>query len=251
MNISLIKKLLYRIADDKLIMGHRTSEWIGMGPILEEDIAFGSMAQDEVGHAQAYYQILHELGEPEPDEIAFTRPESRFYCCHLVEYPTQDYAFALMRHFLFDMADKVRLDSLKTSSYAPLAQLAAKLAKEEKYHQMHAIVFVKELGLAGTDSNQRMQTALNEAFPMALSLFEPTEEEEAIASEGIMNKESELESQWMDVIRPILRESGLHLPVVTHATAHYGGRKAQHTPHLAPLLAEMTEVFAIDPQATW
>ena len=34
--------LLYRLADDELIIGHRDSEWTGLAPILEEDIAFSA-----------------------------------------------------------------------------------------------------------------------------------------------------------------------------------------------------------------
>ena len=105
MQLVAIKDLLFRLADDKLIIGHRMSEWIGLGPILEEDIAFASMAQDEVGHSQAYFQLLHDLGEDIPDKVAFTRKEEAFTCCQMVEYPIGDYAFSLMRHYLFDMAD--------------------------------------------------------------------------------------------------------------------------------------------------
>ena len=97
-----LKDLIFRMADDQLILGHRNSEWTALGPILEEDIAFSSMAQDKLGHSLALYQVLNKLGEAEPDTLAFTREEKDFKCCHLVEYPIGDYAFSLMRHFLFD-----------------------------------------------------------------------------------------------------------------------------------------------------
>ena len=87
-----LKDLLFWMADNQLILAHRNSEWTGLGPLLEEDIAFSSIAQDKMGHALALYTILHtELGEDEPDTIAFTRDEGAFHCAHLVELPIGDY----------------------------------------------------------------------------------------------------------------------------------------------------------------
>ena len=251
MTVAAIKDLLYRLADDKLILGHRNSEWIGLGPILEEDIAFASMAQDEVGHAQAYYRLLEELGEADPDQIAFTRPPEAFRCCHLVEYPIGDYAFSLVRHYLFDMADKVRLQHLSRSRYRPLAELARKLAREEKYHQLHAQTFLQQLGLSGPDANGRLQAALNQAYPIAFSLFEPTVHTETLAKEGVQPREDELMKGWRTEVEAFLRQCQLQVPAVNDFVQHFGGRSGHHTEHLAPMLAEMTEVFAIDPEAKW
>src|SRR2546422_1011522 len=95
-----IKDLLFRMADDALVLGHRNSEWTGLGPILEEDIAFSSMAQDKIGHAQALYIILNEeFGEPIPDKLVYERNEKDFKCCHFVEMPIGEYDFSLVRHF--------------------------------------------------------------------------------------------------------------------------------------------------------
>ncbi|MEO0580934.1 MAG: 1,2-phenylacetyl-CoA epoxidase subunit PaaC [Bacteroidota bacterium] len=251
MNVEAIKNLLYRLADDKLIIGHRHSEWIGMGPILEEDIAFASMAQDEVGHSQAYYRILHELGEGEPDQIAFNRKAQNFTCCQFVEFPIEDYAFSLVRHYLFDMADKVRLQALKASSFEPLAALATKLAREEKYHQLHAQTFVQQLGRSTEEARLRMQSALNEAYPMAFSMFEPTVHTESLAKEGVQPLEDTLMKQWRVEVEAFLRSSNLQIPHVEDLSSYFGGRSGHHTEFLQPLLSEMTEVFAIDPTAKW
>src|SRR5690349_3734704 len=121
-----LKELLYKMADDQLIIGHRNSEWTGIGPVLEEDIAFGSLAQDKIGHAYNFYTLLHTLGEKEPDQIAFNRPEKEFKSCHLVELPIGEYDFSLMRHFLFDHAEMIRFEMLSNSSNEELANLAKK-----------------------------------------------------------------------------------------------------------------------------
>ena len=98
MSTQALKELLYKIADDQLILGHRNSEWTGFGPLLEEDIAFSSMAQDKIGHSYALYQMLHELGEQDPDTIAFMRAGSLFHNSLLVELPNGEYDFSLIRH---------------------------------------------------------------------------------------------------------------------------------------------------------
>lgn len=252
MNFDAIKDLLYRMADDDMIIGHRMSEWTGIGPILEEDIAFSSIAQDEIGHAQAYYQMMHEfMGEGHPDQVAFNRPSAEFRSCQLVEYPIGDYAFSLVRHALYDIAESLRLEALAQSSFRPLSELAKKLLREEKYHLLHAHTWLKQLGPATAESNQRLQTAMDELYPIAFSLFEPTSYEQALKEEGICPSEAELEARWVDAITNLSLQSGLKLPEVTDRTAHYGGRQGKHTAHLDKLLAEMTEVFVIDTTAVW
>ncbi|HMR58156.1 MAG TPA: phenylacetate-CoA oxygenase subunit PaaI, partial [Cyclobacteriaceae bacterium] len=121
MNNLALKELLYKLADDQLILGHRNSEWTGFGPILEEDIAFSSMAQDKIGQSLALYTLLQSLGESDPDTVAFTRNASQFHNCILVELPNQEYDFSLIRHFLFDTAEALRFEALTNSSYEPLS----------------------------------------------------------------------------------------------------------------------------------
>lgn len=248
-----LKDLLYRMADDEVIVAHRNSEWTGLGPLLEEDIAFSSIAQDELGHALALYTILHQhLGERDPDTIAFTRDESEFRCCHLVEMPIGDYSFSLVRHLLFDLSEQLRFEMLENSAFDPLAKVARKLKGELKYHVFHAVTWVTQLGANGNEeSRARMQAALNEAFPLALGLFEPGEHEETLRAEGIFAGEEGLQSQWLETLAPILEKANLTIPEVTDLQPVYGGRRGYHTEHLQPLLNEMTEVFRIDPAAEW
>src|SRR5688572_9404673 len=115
MHLPALKELLCKIADDQLILGHRNSEWTGMGPLLEEDIAFSSMAQDKIGQSLALYNILDHLGEPPADATAFTRDASFFRNCIFVEMPNGEYDFSLVRHFLYDTATAIRFEMLASS----------------------------------------------------------------------------------------------------------------------------------------
>ncbi|WP_255578096.1 1,2-phenylacetyl-CoA epoxidase subunit PaaC [Chitinophaga sp. sic0106] len=248
-----ITDLLTKMADDELIMGHRNSEWTGLGPVMEEDIAFSSMAQDKIGHSWALYRIIEEnLGGSQADIFAFCRPENEYKCCHLVEYPNAGYDFSLMRHFLFDQAEAVRYESMLESSFEPLQQLSRKVKGELKYHTLHANAWVMQLSKAGEESYDRMQTALNEIIALAAGIFEPGKANEQVLIDAkVYPGEKELYSRWLDRIYPVLVKASLNLPPLESITPAYGGRTGQHTPYLAPLLKEMGEVFNLDTAANW
>lgn len=251
MNQEALKDLLYRLADDQLILGHRNSEWNGLGPILEEDIAFSSMAQDKLGHSLQLYLLLNQLGEAEPDTVAFTRNAPQFHCAQLVELPIGEYDFSLIRHFLYDHAELLRFEALGQSSYEPLAQVARKLKGELKYHVLHANTWVKRLGSSTEEAIERLQQSLDYTLPYALGLFEKTDQEDAIITEGIFIGEDALKARWEESIRAILSQTALQLPDLRTITPVLGGRTGEHTEYLQPLLDEMAEVFRLDPTADW
>ena len=251
MNEEALKELLYKIADDLLILGHRNSEWTGFGPLLEEDIAFSSMAQDKIGQSYALYQMLNELGEQSPDTVAFTRNANQFHNCQLVELPNGEYDFSLIRHFLFDTADALRWEMLGQSSYEPLSLLAKKIKGELRYHTMHANTWIKQLGSATEESVSRLQRSLEVAMPYAMGIFEESPLEKEIIAQEIFGGEQELKKRWHAKIESVIAQTQLHLPDLKILTPVFGGRIGKHSEHLQPLLDEMSEVFKIDPTAEW
>jgi ring-1,2-phenylacetyl-CoA epoxidase subunit PaaC len=251
MNALAIKELLYKIADDQLIIGHRNSEWTGFGPLLEEDIAFSSMAQDKVGQSQALYTILHQMGEQHPDTVAFTRHAAQFHNCIFVELPNGEYDFSLVRHFLYDTGLAIRFDMLTGSSFQPLAELAAKIRGELKYHTLHANTWIKQLGSATEESIARLQQSLVYAMPYALGMFEPSPYEQELIADGVFEGEVILKERWIKKIETIIDHTSLKLPDMEMVATIQGGRKGKHSEHLQPLLEEMGEVFKIDPTAEW
>jgi ring-1,2-phenylacetyl-CoA epoxidase subunit PaaC len=245
-----LQQFILQLADNLLVMGHRNSEWTGLGPIIEEDIAFASIAQDQVGQAWNLYQLLEsEFGFAHPDQVAFTRNEKEFYSSHLVEQPTGEYDFSLARHYFYDLAQLIRYEMLSRSSYEPLAKLAKKFHGEVKYHVFHAQTWMKQLMDGNEVSKARMQSAVNDVFPFAMGAFESVDGEEALIAEGIFEGESALKDAWMQQVGAQLLEWGYSLPQLAQPVL--GGGKGYHSEYLQPLLDEMGEVFRLDPSAEW
>jgi ring-1,2-phenylacetyl-CoA epoxidase subunit PaaC len=239
--------LLYRLADDELIMGHRDAEWTG--PVLESENGppFASMARDELRHAQAYYQMLHELGEPEPTTLIFERAARQFRCASLVSSPKGDWALSLLRRFFYDTGETVRLTTLSIASLTPLARAAARFLEEEKAHLAHGREWVLRLADAGDGNRQTLQNALAIAYPCALALFEPTEANEVLAQAGISPKEEQLCHEWESAVAPVLVQAGLEVDPGLRPV--YGGRVRRHPGSLSVLLGRLQRSRVFDSEA--
>jgi len=251
MRTDALKELLYKMADDQLILGHRNSEWTGFGPLLEEDIAFSSMAQDKIGHSYAIYQMLHQLGEENPDTIAFMRPASQFRNSVFVELPNAEYDFSLVRHFLYDTAEALRFEMLSKSSYTPLAELSVKIRGELRYHVLHANSFMKRLGNATEESITRLQRSLDLSLPYAIGMFEESPYEKELIADGIFEGERTLFRKWTSAVEGTIAGTQLRMTDWNSISPVTGGRLGNHSDHLQPLLDEMSEVFRIDPTTEW
>jgi ring-1,2-phenylacetyl-CoA epoxidase subunit PaaC len=207
---------LLELADDELILGWRNSEWTGIAPFLEEDVAFSSIAQNEIGHARALYELAaRELGTT-ADELAFDRQPEEYRCAPLVELRlVPDWARTIARHYLYEHADELRIAALKESDDAEVAGLAAKIDREEVYHRMHAEMWFERLG-----GDPSVQAALDELWPYAL---------------GVLGAE----------LRPRLAERLGRAAVEPVA-------RGDHSPELAELWDEMTTVRRSAPAgAAW
>jgi ring-1,2-phenylacetyl-CoA epoxidase subunit PaaC len=253
-----IQTYVLALADDELILGHRDAEWTGHAPLIEEDIAFSNIAQDEIGHAQVWLRIYESLGGKDSDTMGFLRDAGEFTCCHLVQMPKGDWAYTIVRQFFFDAAEIVRLGHLKNSAFEPVRELAAKIYPEEQYHLLHTQGNVERLGDATEESHRRMQRAVDEAFGQALGLFEKIPGEEILVGEKIVPESETLESEWLRYISPVLQRSGLRSPVhetngipETDVKPVYGGRQKKHTIHLEDLVSDMQKVYRMIPGAKW
>ncbi len=178
------EQALLSIADDELFLGWRESEWTGIAPMLEEDVAFSSIAQNEIGHARALYQLL--VGEDgDADALAFDRPLDEYRCAPLVELRLLDWAHTIARRWLYETADEIRIAELKSDTDPAVAGLAAKIDREETYHRMHAAMWHDRL-----KDEQRFKDAVEELWPYALGVLEPELRGELVQRVGLAEVEA-------------------------------------------------------------
>lgn len=245
---ALVPQLL-ALADDELILGHRDSEWCGHAPILEEDIAFANLAQDELGHAALWYRLVEQLSDTRTDELIFRRGAADYRCVQLVTLPKGDWAHAMLRQFLFDAAEAVRLPLLAESRYAPLAETAAKIRTEEIYHLRHTRAWVRRLGLGTEESHRRMQAALDTLWPYALQLFVPLADEAALTAAGLVPAAATVRLAWEALAGETLRAADLVIPAGAEPAAH---DRREPGPYLPALLDELQAVARLEgPEVGW
>ncbi len=233
-----VADLLLRLADDELIIGNCESGLMGAAPTREERETFLSMARDETAHAQQYYRMLHELGGPDPDDLMFRRSRRAFRCASLVCLADDvDWAFCVLRRFLYDAAETVRLVALSGAALTPLARLATDLRMTEQGHMMQGRNWVLQLCEPTSQLCHLMQGALDKVYPHALGVFEPTEADEPLAQAGICPHEEEMRQQWESAVAPVFLEAGLTVPAAVRPV--FGGRVGQHPETLTKLIDDL------------
>jgi ring-1,2-phenylacetyl-CoA epoxidase subunit PaaC len=242
-------ELLRSMADDEFVIGFSDSEWTGIAPLLEEDVAMSSLAQDEIGHAAALYGLLASLTGEDPDAIAYDRQPGAYRHCRLLDHGRGDWAMTIARRYLYDTADAVRLDALTGGSWAPLADLVGKLVREERYHQMHASVWLDRLARGGDEPRSRLLAALATLGPDAATVFAPLPQESVLIEAGILaTSMAELEARWRAAIGPTFATLGLPMPPPARDPAR--GR-LDHDEPFDWLWREFNTVRAAEPGATW
>ena len=267
------------LADDELVLGHRHSEWTGYAPHIEEDVAFSSIAQDEIGHAAAYYALVVETTRGNPDELGLGRAAGEYRNAVLCERPNDEWAYTLARHWLYDHADALRLETLEESSHEGLAALARKIRREERYHLIHADTWITRIAHGPAEGRAKLVDAIARAWPEARGLFEPFDHEEEAVYQGLLPVPSaEIEQRWADATLAALDDLGLPANVRdradesaefvasssgdliaagdghrAHAAAPdgYGGRRGVHTQDFDELWDVMTGQYRAHPGATW
>jgi ring-1,2-phenylacetyl-CoA epoxidase subunit PaaC len=260
--------LLLAMADDELVIGWFDSEWTGVAPMLEEDVAMSSLAQDELGHASALYHLLADLTgsarglsvDEAADAIAFDRGPDAFTHAALLDRrgpgdgspEPLDWAYTIARRWLYDTADAVRLEALAGCSYAPLAELAAKLRREETYHLAHADIWLGRLAAGGT-ARERLLAAWERLWPLAGSVLAALPGERELVDNGVLPAPgAALTDRWLDLVQPRAAELGLPAPI--DQLGLDGPRSRRPGPDdqgFRWLWGQMTQVRRAEPGAVW
>jgi len=240
-----------RLGDDRLILGHRLSEWCGHGPILEEDIALANISLDLVGHAAALLKLAGELEGKGRDEdaLAYFRDAVEYRNALLVELPKGDFAYTIIRQFLFDAYSVLLWDALSNCKHEQLAAIAAKCLKEDKYHVRHSSEWVVRLGDGTEESHTRAQNALNDLWRYTGELLSHDAIDDRVAALGVVVDHDGITARWNTMVNDVFSRATLATP--TDGAHNQGGRSGRHTEHLGHLLSVMQIVARSHPGASW
>lgn len=234
-----IEALLFRFADDELIAGERAIDWAVIAPTLEADVSIANIAQDELGHARLWYDALGEFGYTER-ELIYERDFDHFRHATVLEYPMEagDWAGTIVRMYLYDTAEWLRLEAVADSTYLPIAARAERILNEESYHREHAENWLERL--ASTETGRtRLQDALDRLYQPAQTIFAGSDEP---AVDGFRTESlSTLRSDWRGVVESKFTSLGLTVPPVDSPAPL--GRDGNHTEHWKPLFDEIVETY--------
>ena len=273
MTVRAVREFLLAFADDEHLMGQQHTEWIGVAPFLEEDLAFSSIGQDELGHAALLYELVLELDGTEPtdsaiDRIAYGRPSHHYRCCHLVEYTTHHWAEALVRHWIYDTFEVARWQLMGDSTLPELASIARKALREEAFHRRHADALLDKL-LASPEARTRILTALEAIAPLVPGLCEPVAGEADAVGEGLAA------GSTAELLEPLLEDIGKRFSCsavdgllagdsgsgsaggsaaggfLAGGSANGQSGRTRRSVWFEPLMARMREVLDYDPEAVW
>ncbi|MFC7155881.1 1,2-phenylacetyl-CoA epoxidase subunit PaaC [Halomarina halobia] len=243
-----VEALLRALADDEYVAAERYIDWQVRGPTLEADISIANIAQDELGHARLWYDLLQDFGYRERDLIWEREPDD-FRHATLLELPFErgDWADFVLRSYLYDVAEYLRLEALAGSSYPRIADRVAKVRAEESYHREHAQNWLERL-CDDEPGRRRVQDALDRLFPRALTLFEPTDREDDIVDLGVRTESIEtLRGDWLAIVAPYLESLGLRVhdgeADLAALLPEERGRDGTHTAHWRRLYNEMTYTY--------
>ena len=242
---------LLRLADDRLVLGHRLSEWCGHGPILEEDIALANIALDLIGEANLLLKLAGNVegaGRSE-DALAYLRDAIDYRNAMMVELPNGDFAFTIVRQFFFSVYSLIQMDALTLSENAELAGIAAKAVKEARYHLRHTAQWVVTLGDGTEESHNRAQRAVDDLWRYTGELFIADAIDQAVLEAKLGVDPSTFADAWRTQVEDVLKQATLTVP--TAGYMQRGGRDGRHTEHLGHLLSEMQIVARSHPGASW
>ena len=245
-----LAELLFAIADDEFVSGFTDSEWTGIAPLLEEDVAISSISQDELGHARALYQLLADVVADGRDEdaLAYDRAPDEYRHCRLLDHPRGDWADTIARRFFYELADEARLASIGPG-YRPLAELVEKLRREERYHRMHVVAWLDRLANGGAEPRRRLEAALLSHGLDAPTVFTPLDGEPLLLEAGILTRSmAQAEAAWRADLTTLMVPLGLALPPSIEPPSN--GRR-EHSAAFDWLWSEFTVVRRSEDGVTW
>ena len=242
---------LLRRADDALVLGHRLSEWIGLGPMLEEEMALGNIGLDLVGQARSLYGYAAavEAAGNDEDGYAYLRDAPQYRNLLLAEQPNGDFAQTMVRQLFYSAFADPYWRAMTASGDQTLAAIAAKSEKESAYHLRHASEWVIRMGDGTAESHDRAQQAVDLLWSYTGEMFDTDAAEAGLAAAGTVIDPASIRAQWDSTVDAMLARATLVRP--KHTWMQGGGRHGRHSEHLGHLLGTLQHLQRAYPGATW
>lgn len=255
--LTALKHLLYQFADDDFIVSFRGSEWLGLAPHIEEDVAYSSITQNTMGHAAMFYDLLAALGDEEANVLAHDRSsEQRRNGIYLekengdgsyLEDPYFDWALAVVRGCFYEVFKRIKLKAVSNCSYTPLANVAQRVLMEQTYHLAHWKMWMSQLQHASEEARSRISTRIDEAWNIFGDVLELGAYGDEMVKYNLIESESKIQEQWMEEIRKI----AVDIPERPLGKIYGSGRNGEHTADLDKAIVVFSEVYRTDKAATW
>jgi len=255
-----LKELLFQMADDDFILAYRGSEWLGLAPHIEEDVAFSSVSQDAMGHAVMFYEMLEDLGVGRADDLAQLRDAKDFKNAvlvervngtgHYIDNPRYDWAYAVVRWYFYGLFKQSRLEALANSSFRPLVLASQKVLREQKYHILHWQVWMTQLANSNEDARTRMTDAIDRVWDDLGSLFDLGPKGAAIVTKGLIEGEDALKQRFEEKAKKMFAQCNFDWKGLPQEPAQTG-REGAHTEELVDAVNTLSEVYRLDPSAAW
>lgn len=253
-------ELLFQLADDDFLYAYRGSEWLGLAPHIEEDVAYSSINQDSMGHSAMFYNLVADLvGEGRADDLAHGRPANERKNCILVERvngpghymvgPEYDWAYAVVRNYLYTTAKKIKMDSLKQSTYGPLAEIAVKVNMEIYYHLLHWKTWFVQLLTSTEDAREKMVNAVERVMNDFGDVFSQGAAADNINQFGLIETEQALKARFDSQVKSVF--DSVNIKFDRPEACSRNGRNGEHTEELVDAIETLATVYNLEPVAPW
>lgn len=254
-----LAELLFQLADDDFLLSYRGSEWLGLAPHIEEDVASSSISQDTMGHAKMYYGLLEELGYGKIDDLAHGRSakerknsilvERENGAGYYLETPRYDWAYAVVRNYFYTLAKKVKIDSLKKTTYQPLAEVATKVSMELFYHHLHWRTWFTQLLSSSDEAKERMNKAIDGVMADFGDVFSYGNASQSFKEFALIEDATVLKQRWEAALKEVVKALHIESPIIQQPDRN--GRLGEHTEELDRALSTLSEVYRLNPAVPW
>jgi len=241
-----VQEFVLAFADDEHFVGSHLAWWIGVAPFLEEDLSLCSIAQDELGHAIALYELLTD----EVDQFALRRDAAEYRSCSFAEVAMPKWEDTLVRHWLYDIAEDIRWNALVDSTADGVPAVAQRALSEERFHRTHSTLLLQRSLTGSSDAKDRLVAAMELLLPQSMTMWSPVAgEAEAVATGVTAMTSAEAADRYVETVRADL--DNWDVTVSWDPQMAPEGDRLLRAEGFSDFQASLNLVLDLDPNAEW